>query len=39
LSKLFRVSLASGMKGDYAERVHENPEGLPGKGPAKRGEP
>ena len=33
------VSLASGMQGDYAERVHENPEGLPGKGPAKRGEP
>jgi DNA polymerase-4 len=33
------VSLASGMKGGYAERVHENPEGLPGKGPAKRGEP
>ena len=27
------VSLASGMKGDYAERVHENPAGLPGKGP------
>jgi len=33
------VSIASGMKGDHAERVHENPEGLPGKGPAKRGEP
>jgi hypothetical protein len=33
------VSIASGMQGDYAERVHENPEGLPGKGPAKRGEP
>ncbi len=33
------VTIASGMKGDYAERVHENPEGLPGKGPAKRGEP
>jgi hypothetical protein len=29
------VSLASGMKGDYAERVHENPEGLPGKGPQR----
>jgi DNA polymerase-4 len=27
------VSLASGMKGDYAERVQENPAGLPGKGP------
>jgi DNA polymerase-4 len=27
------VTLASGMKGDYAERVHENPAGLPGKGP------
>lgn len=31
------VSLASGMKGDYAERVHENPEGLPGKKGAKQG--
>jgi DNA polymerase IV len=29
------VSLASGMKGDYAERVHENPEGLPGKAPRR----
>ena len=25
------VSLASGMKGRYHERVHENPVGLPGK--------
>jgi DNA polymerase-4 len=29
------VSLASGMKGDHPERVHENPAGLPGKGPRK----
>jgi len=28
------VSLASGLKGDTPERVHENPIGLPGKGPA-----
>ena len=28
------VSLASGLKGDTPERVHENPVGLPGKGPA-----
>lgn len=27
------VSLASGLKGDYAERVQENPAGLPGKEP------
>jgi hypothetical protein len=27
------VSLASGLKGDTPERVHENPVGLPGKGP------
>jgi DNA polymerase IV len=26
------VSLASGMKGSFRERVHENPAGLPGKG-------
>jgi DNA polymerase-4 len=25
------VSLASGMGGDFRERVHENPAGLPGK--------
>lgn len=29
------VSVASGMKGAYAERVHENPAGLPGKTPRK----
>ncbi len=29
------VSLASGMKGDHPERVHENPAGLPGKEPKK----
>jgi DNA polymerase-4 len=27
------VSLASGLKGDYVERVQENPAGLPGKAP------
>jgi DNA polymerase-4 len=27
------VSVASGMKGVYEERVHENPAGLPGKSP------
>jgi DNA polymerase-4 len=27
------VSVASGLKGMYEERVHENPAGLPGKGP------
>jgi DNA polymerase-4 len=33
------VSLASGMKGTFRERVHENPAGLPGKGkPVKDGE-
>jgi DNA polymerase-4 len=34
------VSLASGMKGAFRERVHENPAGLPGKhnAPAKDGE-
>ncbi len=30
------VSLASGMKGGFRERVHENPVGLPGKGPKQR---
>jgi DNA polymerase-4 len=29
------VSLASGLKGDTREKVHENPVGLPGKGPSK----
>ncbi len=29
------VSLASGMKGGFRERTHENPAGLPGKAPAK----
>jgi len=28
------VSLASGMKGGFRERIHENPAGLPGKGKA-----
>jgi DNA polymerase IV len=34
------VSLASGMRGSFRERVHENPAGLPGKGKpgAKAGE-
>lgn len=32
------VSLASGMKGDHPERVHENPVGLPGKGPRQSGQ-
>jgi len=27
------VSLAGGLRGGYRERVHENPAGLPGKGP------
>ncbi len=31
------VSLASGMKGRYHERVHENPAGLPGKVPGGSG--
>jgi DNA polymerase-4 len=30
------VKLASGLSGDHAERVHENPVGLPGKTPKKR---
>ena len=29
------VSLATGMKGKFRERTHENPAGLPGKGPGK----
>jgi DNA polymerase IV len=29
------VSLAAGMKGTFRERTHENPAGLPGKGPGK----
>ncbi|MCC7496680.1 MAG: DNA polymerase IV [Bryobacterales bacterium] len=29
------VSLATGLQGKYRERVHENPEGLPGKEPRK----
>ncbi len=29
------VSLASGMRGTFRERTHENPAGLPGKRPAK----
>jgi DNA polymerase-4 len=29
------VSLATGMKGGFRERTHENPAGLPGKGPSK----
>ena len=29
------VSLASGMKGRFRERVHENPAGLPGKNPGE----
>jgi DNA polymerase-4 len=28
------ISVASGLKGMYEERVHENPAGLPGKGPS-----
>ena len=31
------ISIASGMKGTFRERTHENPAGLPGKGPAKMG--
>ena len=27
------ISLAAGMKGGFRERAHENPAGLPGKGP------
>jgi len=30
------VSLARGLKGGFRERVHENPAGLPGKGPRKK---
>ncbi|MGA9554170.1 MAG: DNA polymerase IV [Candidatus Sulfotelmatobacter sp.] len=30
------VSLAAGMRGSFRERTHENPAGLPGKGPAKK---
>jgi DNA polymerase-4 len=33
------VSLATGMKGRFRERTHENPAGLPGKGPAKSDTP
>jgi len=29
------VSLASGLKGGFRERIHENPAGLPGKGKAQ----
>jgi len=29
------VSVASGLKGMYEERVHENPAGLPGKEPKR----
>jgi DNA polymerase-4 len=29
------VKLAAGMRGDFGERVHENPVGLPGKGPQR----
>lgn len=29
------VSLATGMKGKFRERTHENPAGLPGRGPSK----
>jgi DNA polymerase-4 len=31
------VSLATGLKGRFRERVHENPAGLPGKTPRKDG--
>jgi DNA polymerase-4 len=27
------ISLATGLKGGFRERTHENPAGLPGKGP------
>jgi len=30
------IGLASGMKGGFRERTHENPVGLPGKGPARQ---
>jgi len=29
------VKLAAGMKGNFRERIHENPAGLPGKGKGK----
>jgi DNA polymerase-4 len=32
------VSLASGMRGTFRERTHENPAGLPGKHPRKEKE-
>jgi DNA polymerase-4 len=32
------VSLAAGMEGDFRERVHENPVGLPGRRPKRREE-
>jgi DNA polymerase-4 len=32
------VSLASGLKGRFRERVHENPAGLPGKTPREENE-
>jgi DNA polymerase IV len=31
------VSLASGMRGNFREKTHENPVGLPGKEPRKDG--
>jgi DNA polymerase-4 len=31
------VSLASGLRGRFRERVHENPAGLPGKDPKRAG--
>ena len=30
------VSLASSLRGNFRERAHENPAGLPGKGPARK---
>jgi DNA polymerase IV len=30
------VKLAAGMRGTFRERTHENPAGLPGKGPARK---
>jgi DNA polymerase-4 len=33
------VSLATGLKGGFRERVHENPAGLPGKQPKDRRKP
>lgn len=32
------VSLASGLRGTFRERTHENPTGLPGKYPVKKRE-